>query len=150
MEEMGISTTDQLKLEISRIKRLLKTDLDNWRIWDILEKKSEQLMGNCGFHNYVADHKRAEIGYWLNENYRKNGYMREAVKSMVDFGFSQMKLNRIEAILDPNNTPSKNLLEFLDFTYEGRLRDHYIYKGKIIDSLIYSITISDMDEKPNK
>lgn len=112
--------------------------------FQIVEKQSSTIIGNCGFHTWNPQHHRAEIGYALNSDEFKNkGFMKEAVEKVIEFGFKEMQLNRIEALIDENNTPSKKLLHHFGFTREGNLRGHYLVNGIFEDSVIYSLLQSE-------
>lgn len=65
--------------------------------------------------------------------------MKEALEKILEFGFVEMKLNRIEAVIDANNTPSLKLLQYFKFTREGRMRGHYLVDGIFEDSDLYSL-----------
>lgn len=54
-----------------------------------------------------------------------------------------MKLNRIEALIDENNIPSKKLLEHFGFNWEGVMRGHYLVNGIFEDSVLYSLLQSE-------
>jgi [ribosomal protein S5]-alanine N-acetyltransferase len=103
-------------------------------------KNNNETIGKSGYHNWYKDHRKAEIGYVLHkdENKRK-GYMSEALRAILDYGFNSMNLNRIEACIGPANIASQNLIKKCGFTQEGYLRQHYIREGEIQDSLIFSI-----------
>lgn len=104
------------------------------------EKSSGRTIGDCGFHTWYIPHSRAEIGYGLREEQDKNkGYMKEAIRAVVDYGFRRMNLNRIEACISPRNTPSLRLVAGLGFKQEGHLREHYCNNGIIEDSLIFGL-----------
>ncbi|CAD7802509.1 Putative ribosomal N-acetyltransferase YdaF [Chryseobacterium aquaeductus] len=110
----------------------------------IVDKQSSQIIGNCGFHTWNPQHCRAEIGYDLNSDEFKNkGLMKEALEKVIEFGFHEMNLNRIEALIDENNTPSRKLLEHFDFTKEGIVRGHYLVDGIFEDSVLYSLLKSE-------
>lgn len=112
--------------------------------FQIVEKQSNTIIGNCGFHTWNPQHHRAEIGYALNSDEFKNkGFMKETVKKIIEFGFEEMQLNRIEALIDENNIPSKKLLEHFGFTREGNLRGHYLVDGIFEDSVLYSLLKSE-------
>lgn len=81
-------------------------------------------MGSCGYNYLDYEHARAEIGYDLAKAYWGKGYAAEAVSALVDHGFTSLKLNRIEAKVDPRNVNSIKLLEKLEFTREGMLRGY--------------------------
>ena len=110
----------------------------------IVEKESGKVTGNCGFHTWNPQHCRAEIGYDLNSDEFKNkGYMKETLEKVIEFGFHEMKLNRIEALIDENNTPSRKLLDHFGFTKEGIMRGHYLVDEIFEDSVLYSLLKSD-------
>lgn len=147
MQTFGIDTSEQLQIELARNKRLLKLNPETWRQWDILDKNSKKVIGNCGFHNLDVTHFRAEIGYWLNAKYRRKGIMKETVTRILKFAFEEMNLNRIQACISPDNISSRSVVEHLHFTKEGLLREHYNDGKKIHDSLIYSILKKEFYEK---
>jgi RimJ/RimL family protein N-acetyltransferase len=72
-----------------------------------------------------------------------NGYMNEALVSLLEFGFSQLALNRLEADIDPRNTASAKSLERLGFRKEGHLRERWIVAGEVSDSGLYGLLRSD-------
>lgn len=111
------------------------------RKWHLIDKQSGKVIGSAGFHNWIPEHRRAEVGYYLHADYRRNGLMLEAMDAIVAHGFRNMDLHRIEALIDPENTPSINLIGRLGFTKEGVLREHYHHKGVIYDSVMYSLLL---------
>lgn len=116
--------------------------------FQLVEKSSNRIIGNCGYHTWNPQHQRAEIGYELNSDEHKNkGYMTEALEKIIKYGFQTMKLNRIEAVIDSNNIPSLKLLQKFGFSKEGTMRRHYLV-GKIFeDSDLYSLLKSEFETK---
>lgn len=105
----------------------------------LTDKATGTIIGRCGLHNWNADHRRAEIGYSMeDENYKRKGLMAEAVESVIDYGFNQLHLNRIEALVGPNNIPSLRLMEKNHFIREGLLRNHYYISGGFEHSVMFS------------
>lgn len=103
-------------------------------------KDNNETIGRCGYHNWYRDHRKAELGYALNnEAHKRKGYMTEAVKVILEYGFNTMNLNRIEACIGPDNIASLSLVKKYGFTQEGYLRQHYIRDGDIQDSAIFSL-----------
>lgn len=106
----------------------------------IIENESSKVIGWCGFHTWYTEHNRAEIGYFLNDDCHKHkGYMSEVLPVVLRYGFEQMNLHRVEALLADYNTASKRLLIKSGFVYEGCLRQHYYVDGVPEDSVIYSL-----------
>ena len=65
--------------------------------------------------------------------------MTEAMSAIVTFGFSELGLHRIEAVIDIENDRSKNLLMRLGFTYEGNLRQRYFFRDQFLDEYYYGL-----------
>ncbi|HMR89720.1 MAG TPA: GNAT family protein [Saprospiraceae bacterium] len=104
------------------------------------EIASNNIIGQCGFHNWNEEHKRAEIGYHISdERYKEKGFMTEAVGAIIDCGFKELKLHRIEALVGSNNIPSLKIIKNHHFTQEGLLRQHYLVDDKYEDSVVYSL-----------
>lgn len=149
----GYEDVKMLNFELTRIQNALKQGKLDFQKWDLIEKSSENVIGNCGYHNCQTIHKRAELGYILHEKFKGKGYMTEALKCIIDFGFNKMELNRIEAFISPDNLSSIKLITTLNFVLEGKLREHYNFNDKLNDSLVFSLLKSEylMDKAiPNK
>lgn len=73
--------------------------------------------------------KVAEVSYYIWEKYWGNGFAVEALSSVVEFGFNELKLERIQAILDQRNTASEKVLIKAGFEKEGVLRKYPLGKG---------------------
>ena len=65
--------------------------------------------------------------------------MTEALKATLEFGFTQLNLHRIEALVADWNIPSVKLLQRYGFTKEGIMREDYCVNGKNEDSDCYSL-----------
>lgn len=106
----------------------------------IIENDSNKVIGWCGFHTWYTEHNRAEIGYFLNDDsHKQKGYLSEVLPVVLQYGFEQMNLHRVEALLADYNMASKRLLVKNGFIYEGCLRQHYYVDGIPEDSVIYSL-----------
>jgi len=79
--------------------------------WAIVRNTDRRAIGTCGFHQWQSVHHRAEIGYDLEKASWKQGIMTEALRVMLQYGFEYMELNRVEALVYPENEASVRLLE---------------------------------------
>ena len=137
---LGIKTAEQYQEEKRKYDEGMATYRTSYVMFQLIEKNSGRVIGDCGFHTWHFPHFRAEIGYGLKEEQdKRQGYMTEALLAIVDYGFEAMKLNRIEAFVSPDNEPSKRLLQGLGFMEEGKLREHYYKDGCLHDSLIFGL-----------
>ena len=107
--------------------------------WIFVNKMTNKLMGTCGFHCWDKVNNIAEVGYDLEKKFWKKGYMKEGLKKIIKFGFSEMSLNRIQAYISLDNEASYKLLESLVFKREGIIRDKHLYRGKYYDHYCYSL-----------
>jgi ribosomal-protein-alanine N-acetyltransferase len=106
----------------------------------VVNKETNEPMGDCGFHTWNASHRRAELFYVLRKDeYKQKGFMKEALAFVLDYGFAHLNLHRIQALIDDNNTPSLKLLQHYQFTKEGIMREDYNVDGKNEDSTCYSL-----------
>lgn len=108
---------------------------------------SEELIGECSLFNLAEESKRAEIGYVLANHAWRRGYMGEALASLLELGFEELGLNRVEADIDPDNLASARTLERLGFQQEGRLRERWIVAGEVTDSYIYGLLRRDWEHQ---
>jgi ribosomal-protein-alanine N-acetyltransferase len=92
--------------------------------WGIHLKDDDRLIGTCGFYGIHPWHRRAGIGYELGRSHWRKGIMTEALQAIIETGFREMGLNRIEAVVMPENLASIKLLEKLGFWHEGTLKEY--------------------------
>ena len=63
----------------------------------------------------------------------------EALRPVLEYGFAQLQVNRIEGLIDPRNESSRKVLERLGFQYEGVLRQYLVMRGVPTDTAIFSL-----------
>jgi len=82
----------------------------------------------------------------LEDEFMNKGFMTEAFKPILHYGFTSLNLNRIEACVNPHNEASLSIMKKFDFKQEGHLREHFIKNDEIQDSLIFSRLKRDYDD----
>lgn len=107
--------------------------------WGIEVKDSNELIGTIGYHAWASKHRKAEIGYEIHPTYWRKGYVSEAIQKIIEYGFKEMDLTRIGAIIYLENDGSYKLLEKLGFQREGVLRKNMYQNGEPYDTYIYSL-----------
>jgi RimJ/RimL family protein N-acetyltransferase len=85
--------------------------------WVITDKADGRFMGHCmlRYREALNDH---ELGYALGKAFWGKGYATETARAVARYGFEQANLERIFAVVIPENIPSARLLEHLGFVYE--------------------------------
>ena len=107
--------------------------------WGIELKGQEGIIGTIGFQEWSTEHRRAEISYALFPESWGKGYAIEAVNRVISFGFQEMDLVRIGAIVFTENDASNKLLTKVGFEKEGILKK-YMHQNQVpYDTYIYSL-----------
>lgn len=107
--------------------------------WGITLKESEKLIGTIEYVKWLPNHYRAEISFVLSKRFWGKGYILEATKKVIQFGFSHMELQKIEALSMIENVQSQRVLQKLGMRFEGVLRNHWWIKDQFRDIVQYSI-----------
>jgi len=100
-------------------------------------------IGTIGFMWIQQDHRSAEVGYSLSRDYWNRGIMTEALRAIIDMGFTKLNLNRIEAMHEVDNPASGKVMQKAGMHYEGRLRQRVYNKGRFADVDLYAILRQD-------
>jgi ribosomal-protein-serine acetyltransferase len=79
--------------------------------------------GVAGFHRIDHDNASASVGYWLARTWEGRGLMSQAIAALLDYGFGELNLHRVELRAAPANERSRAVAARLGFTEEGLLRE---------------------------
>ncbi len=144
MQFFGYENKETLKKEKENIIHGIRTYNRTFLYFQMLSKSNNDLLGWCGFHTWYLNHSRAEIGYELfGDEWKGKGFMSEALKPIIDYGFGKMKLNRIEAFTGKENLASMQLLKKNQFVKEGILKEHYFKNDVFEDSILFALIAKD-------
>ena len=144
LDNEPISTREQAQ---KIIEFFAQTEDKTHHRWLIVRTSDDLAIGTCGFHKWQQQHHRIEIGYDLQPSARNQGFMTEALTAMLSFCFEQMKVNRIEALIHPENLDSIRLIENLGFQKEGVLRDYFRRADRYYDHCLYSLLKSQWSQE---
>ena len=106
--------------------------------WAIERKDAKGLIGTIGFNLWSPAHKRAEIGYEMHPDFWRVGYTSEALNRIVEYGFHELQLTRIGAIVFLDNQASNQLLLKNGFEKEGILKKYMYQNNVAYDVNVYS------------
>lgn len=82
-----------------------------------VELKHEKiLIGHCGLI-FREEHDAFELLYAIDKPYWGNGYVSEAAKVCIQYGFEKLKLPKIVAYTQPHNLASRRIMEKHGFQY---------------------------------
>jgi RimJ/RimL family protein N-acetyltransferase len=106
--------------------------------WGIAARLDGAVLGVISLRP-VAAHRHAELGYWLGVPYWNQGYMSEAARAVVDYGFAELDLLRVYATHFARNPASGRVMQKVGMTREGCLRQHVLRWGVPQDLIYYGI-----------
>jgi [ribosomal protein S5]-alanine N-acetyltransferase len=88
-------------------------------------------------------HRRAELGYWIGRPYWGQGYATEAANTILEYGFSTLALNRIQATHLTRNPASGRVMQKVGMRLEGIQREHFWKNGRPETIARYAILAAD-------
>lgn len=115
--------------------------------------EESKVIGIIGLENDIhrPDGNSREIGYSLAEEHWGNGYMTEAAKAVIEYGFNEMGLDQIAIGTSDENIRSQRVISKCGFVYEGTIRRSYkTYDGSLRNTRIYSILRSEWESGKDK
>lgn len=106
-----------------------------WAIRD----HSGAFVGTAGLNALVRERaSRGELAYDVVRARWRHGVMAEVLPALLAYGYGELGLRRIEALVTPGNIASARLLERFGFVREATLRDYAFWKGRFWDQWLYA------------
>lgn len=106
-----------------------------------VERATGRVIGSTRFGNYVAAHRRIEIGWtWIAPRWQRTAVNTEAKLLMLTHAFDALRCRRVELKTSTRNARSRAAMLRIGATEEGTLRQHMINPdGSSRDSVYFSI-----------
>lgn len=112
----------------------------------LFRRSDQALLGGLNLTNIRRGAaEMASLGYWMGRAHAGQGHMSEAVRNLMPFAFSNLRLRRIEAACLPENAASIRLLEKIGFRREGYARDYLSINGAWRDHLLFALLARDLN-----
>ncbi|MDQ2720678.1 MAG: GNAT family N-acetyltransferase [Bacteroidota bacterium] len=96
-------------------------------------------VGRIGLHHLNQQNKIGSIGYWIDKNAEGKGIITKSCLKLIDYGFQDINLNRIEIKVSIKNFKSQAIPIKLNFKKEGVLRQAEFVNNEFIDLFLYSM-----------
>jgi [ribosomal protein S5]-alanine N-acetyltransferase len=122
---------------IERYKRMQPTQ------WGVVDKATWRLVGVCGFTEWYPADAKAEIAYGISKTYWGRGYIPEAVRMVLAFGFRVLGFERIQAACALENLASERVMQKVGMTFEDILHEYSFIKERYEDLKLYSVRRQD-------
>ncbi len=92
---------------------------------------------------YYGFFQSAYLGYHIGAEHAGQGYMSEALALILAYAFTELKLHRLEANIQPHNTASTALVKRAGFVLEGFSRRYLKICGEWRDHERWAILVED-------
>ena len=114
--------------------------------WALVYRENGKMIGTCGFTRFNLEANSAEIGYVLNPAYWGMGLAPEAARRILQFGFLELRLHRIEAHYMIGNDRSRRVMDKIGMTFEGVQRESLHVRGHYVSIGVCSILMEEYRE----
>ncbi len=131
----NMKTEDDLTQYLSYCESLYK---DKKEVSFIIVK-DDNAIGRIGLHHLDLQNKIGSIGYWLSKNEEGKGIISKSCFKLLEYGFCEIKLNRIEIKASVKNYKSQAIPIKLNFKKEGILRQAELVNNEFIDLYLFSL-----------
>lgn len=117
----GPQTDDWIRSWIAQMNR--NYDERGYGLWIVARACDPLAIGYCGLTWFpdINGRPEIEVGYRLARKFWKTGFATEAAMAVRELAFSDFDIDRLIAIIDPDNWPSIRVAEKLGMKYDGEL-----------------------------
>jgi ribosomal-protein-alanine N-acetyltransferase len=133
-------TTEETKMYINKMNKGI--DDNKWIIWAMEHKQSKKVIGSICIWNINIEEGRGELGYGIIPDYQGKGLMKEALLSVMEYGFNIMNLRALDAYTEQSNIKSNKLLESCNFIVVDKVEDEGYYSNKVYHMVVYRMESS--------
>ena len=112
----------------------------------IIDTSSDAFVGAMGIHP-KGEHHAAEVGYWIGKPFWGRGLATAALRRIIQFGFEQLGLNRIQAGHFRHNMASGRVMQKANMRYEGVQRQGMYHREQYKDVVYYAILREDYETR---
>lgn len=114
--------------------------------WAIVH--GQQRVGMIGLHGITRVLRswrveRAELGYWIGPPHQGQGFVTEAAREVLRFGFEELGLHKIVVNSVDENAASRRVIEKLGFRLVGERRDDVFRAERWWNMLTYELLRAD-------
>lgn len=111
--------------------------------WGMQLKETREIVGNCGLPHINFKTLCGEVNCYVAPRHRGKGLATEALKALLEFGFRQVGLTRIQARCELSNLSSQRLTQKMGMKFEGLVEDDPSSKDPIRKQKMYAILAKD-------
>lgn len=120
-------------------KMNIGVDDGKWIIWAIEHKQSKKVIGSISIWNLNEEELRGELGYGIIPDFQGQGFMKEALLQVINFGFEKMSLQALDAYTEENNRSSIKLLETCEFQAINKVQEEGNANHPVFQLVVYRL-----------
>jgi ribosomal-protein-serine acetyltransferase len=129
-------------------RRWLRTRPEEWEKgvayeFAIVSAPEGPYLGGCGLNRFDYANRTANLGYWVRSSRTGRGVAAAAARLLAGWGFTELRLNRIEIVVATDNLRSRRVAEKLGARFEGVMRDRLCLYDQAHDAALYSLVAGD-------
>jgi ribosomal-protein-alanine N-acetyltransferase len=146
---LGIPETIEITKQLISDWLTLQDELPRKKFVFCAENNKNEFIGLIGLNIGRPAYKNAEVWFKLHPEYWNQGFATEIVNRILHFGFTDLKLHRIEAGCAVENIASKRVLEKVGMIQEGRCRKILPIRGQWMDNYEFAILENEFENVKN-
>jgi RimJ/RimL family protein N-acetyltransferase len=109
---------------------------------------SDQIIGVAGFDEIIWSNGTATLFIGIgDQSLRGKGLGKEALRLLLDFGFSELNFHKVQLCVLEYNAPAIRLYEGGGFVREGAYRQFILREGKRYDMYLYGLLKSEWEAR---
>ncbi len=101
------------------------------------------VVGVIGFHEFDTENRQSSMGYWISACNQGKGIITKSCRKLIDYAFSDLKLNRVVMRIARDNVRSRKVAERNGLSQEGMFRQSEWLYDRYVDHVIYAIVVGD-------
>lgn len=102
-------------------------------------KQSNKVIGSISIWNINREQESGELGYGIIPEYQGHGFMKEALLSVIEYGFNAIRLKSLDAYTEEHNVKSIKLLEKCNFNEINRVDDEGYLNNRVYHMIVYRL-----------
>lgn len=146
------STVPSESQKLKSIELRNKELLDPWRVPTLSGSSSsskiftvrndEQIVGQVILFNFQLHRglKSCSISYWIDKNFFNQGIATKAVELVIEFAFSNLDVDEVDAVIQPENKASIRVIEKIKYDYRDMIGEGKIVNGRWQNYTLYTVT----------
>ncbi len=104
----------------------------------VITSEEGHYLGGCGLNRIDTLNRRANLGYWVKSSAAGKGAATAATRLLVEWGFANTELVRLEVLVSTRNPASLRVAEKAGAIREGVLRNRLLLGGEWHDAVMHS------------